>query len=131
MTFVSLFVVNRFLELRKNKIWNSLSDQVNSIHVLNSKRYGVVKNGTEWSHFECQVEEIDTFLLRFRNIFKEILDCDKQHWIQLYHTTSLQALRDWILELEMSIHRNRFFGQTDRRKHRRCRSNSSLDISFG
>ena len=56
----------------------------------------------------------------------------------VFITYSLQALRAWILEFEMSVHRNRITGKVfrrrrqtdaDRRKlHRRRHSNSSLDV---
>ena len=50
------------------------------------------------------------------------------NWVDAIHkVTSLQALRASILELEMSVHRNRITGKVCRRKDRQCRSNSSID----
>ena len=91
------------------------------------------KSQTSWKYLDLKKNFINSCLL-FAFEF---------YWwnLQLYNT-SLQALRAWILEFEMSVHRiceidpfwtKKIFlqkdTQTDRRKpHRRCCSNSSLDL---
>ena len=86
-------------------------------------------------YIQLPPSEVLTFRRQFSAVFM-IYKKNKKIWrnllltLKFHYYTSLQALRAWILELEMSVHRNRFFGQTDadRWKHRRRCSNSSLDM---